>query len=221
MMHDNIRVAVIDDHPLLREGVIHILQGQADIEVVGEGASADDALCVAQNELPDIILLDVSMPGGGVTAARRINAACPIVKIVMLTIAEDETIVGEALAAGARGYILKGVSGPDLVRTLRTINEGANFVTPSLAARLLAEGQAKKDEPDPLSLLTAREEQILRQVAEGMSNREIGDALNIAEKTVKHYMTNILQKLQVRNRVTAALLARELIERKEIDDGAF
>jgi DNA-binding NarL/FixJ family response regulator len=214
-MRETLRVAVVDDHPLMRAGIIRTLESDGEIEIVGEGASADEALKIAQETLPDIILVDISMPGGGINAAKSITSACPVVKVVILTVSEDEETVSAALAAGATGYILKGVSGPELLRTLESIKDGASYVSPSLAARLLSDTKSRKssdtasDDPDPLSLLTAREEQILAYVAKGMKNREIGDELNLSEKTVKHYMTNILQKLQVRNRVTAALLAQK------------
>lgn len=211
-MSERFRIAVIDDHPLVRSGVIRTLEKQPEFAVIGEGASCDDAVRIAQEELPDLILLDVSMPGGGVNAARTIAATCPVVKIVMLTVSEDEATVTSALEAGARGYILKGVSGPDFIKTLRAIAQGEAYVSPALAARLLAGGKAprsaKKDAKSGLlSLLTARELTILQHLAQGKSNREIGDAVGLTERTVKHYMHNILQKLQVQNRVAAALFA--------------
>jgi DNA-binding NarL/FixJ family response regulator len=213
-MTDKIRVVLVDDHPLLREGVASTLDAEPDFQVVGQGSNADEALQLAQDLMPDLIMLDVSMGGGGINAARAIAAACPIVKIAMLTVSEDEDDVLAALKVGARGYVLKGVSGPELVRIVRSINAGEPYVTPSLAASLLGElrEQTNVDEdtaPDPLSELTKRERQILEQVATGRSNKEIADHLFLSEKTVKHYMTNILQKLQVRNRVEAALLAQK------------
>jgi DNA-binding NarL/FixJ family response regulator len=131
----------------------------------------------------------------------------------MLTVSEDEEDVLAALKAGARGYVLKGVSGPELVRIVRTINRGESYVTPSLAASLLVELRERDGHheatPDPLSELTDRERQILELVATGRSNKEIAEEVFLSEKTIKHYMTNILQKLQVRNRVEAALLAQK------------
>lgn len=212
-MTDNIRVVLVDDHPLLREGVASTLDAEPDFEVVGQGSNADEALSLARDLMPDLIMLDVSMGGGGINAARAIAAACPIVKIVMLTVSEDEEDVLAALKVGARGYVLKGVSGPELVRIVRAVNNGEPYVTPSLAASLLGElheqTRGKDAAPDPLSELTDRERQILEQVATGRSNKEIAERLHLSEKTVKHYMTNILQKLQVRNRVEAALLAQK------------
>jgi DNA-binding NarL/FixJ family response regulator len=212
-MTETIRIALVDDHPLLREGVASTLEAEPDIEVVGQGGNAEEALSLASDLLPDLIMLDVSMSGGGINAARTIAAACPVVKIVMLTVSEDEDDVLAALKVGARGYVLKGVSGPELVHIVRLINSGESYVTPSLAATLLGElreqHKEKKSAPDPLSELTSRERQILELVSTGRSNKEIADEIFLSEKTVKHYMTNILQKLQVRNRVEAALLAQK------------
>lgn len=209
-MTEKIRVVLVDDHPMLREGVASTLEAESDFEVVAQGSNAKDALTLARDQMPDVIMLDVSMDGGGINAASAIAAACPIVKIVMLTVSEDEDDVLAALKVGARGYVLKGVSGPELVRIVRLVNEGESYVTPSLAASLLGElREQKKPASDPLSELTDRERQILELLATGRSNKEIAGKLFLSEKTVKHYMTNILQKLQVRNRVEAALLAQK------------
>ncbi len=213
-MSEIIRVAVVDDHPMIRGGVTMTLGRQADIEVVAEGENGDDAIRIANEHLPDVMLLDLSMPGGGIECARRIATDCPAVRIVMLTVSEDEGDVTNALAAGARGYLLKGVSGPDLVSAVRSIHSGNDYVSPGLAARLLVDQRRQREESETpealISKLNHREEQILLLVAEGLSNREIAEQLSLAEKTVKHYMTNILQKLHVTNRVKAALLASNI-----------
>ena len=181
--------------------------------MVAEGASADDAIRIVKDELPDIVLLDVSMPGGGIEAARTISRVCPVVKIIMLTVSESEEHVAQALAAGARGYVLKGTSGPELINTMRAVSRGEYYVTPGLggapadASPSAAEGRAAQD--GDLPELTKREEQILDHVARGMTNKEIAKSLSISEKTVKHYMTNIMQKLRVRNRVEAVLVFRK------------
>lgn len=211
-MPENIRIVLVDDHPLFREGVATTLAEEADIEIVGQGESADDAVRLVNELLPDIILLDISMLGGGIVAARQINEVYPVVKIVMLTVSEHDDDVVSALQAGARGYILKGIGGDDLINIVRSVNEGASYVSPDLAARLLVEmknGAGPNEPPDSLTGLTKREEQILKHVSHGLSNKEVGRELSLQEKTIKHYMTNILQKLQVRNRVEAAILARD------------
>jgi two-component system nitrate/nitrite response regulator NarL len=211
-MIEPIRVAVIDDHPLFREGVAHTIQRSGALEVIGEGATADDAIRIAKAELPDIVLLDVNMPGGGVEAARAISNVCPVIKIIMLTVSESEEHVHQAMEAGVRGYVLKGTSGLELVNTLRAVARGEYYVTPRLAARILALSKrpAKAaEQEDAFPDLTKREEQILDRVARGLTNKEIAKDLQISEKTVKHYMTNIMQKLQVRNRVEAALVFKK------------
>jgi len=209
-MGDRLRVAIIDDHPLFREGVVHTLRSARVLDVVGEGGTADDAVRIARQELPDIVLLDVSMPGGGIEAARSIARVCPIVKTIVLTVSESEQDVAQALDAGVKGYVLKGTSGSDLLKTMFAISRGESYVTPGLAARLLT--QVRKDPAPngaPLPELTEREGQILAQVAKGLTNKEIARALALSEKTVKHHMTNVMQKLQVRNRVEAAMVYRK------------
>ncbi len=213
-MDNKIEVVVVDDHPLLREGVANTLAASPSFSVVGQGSSAEDAVRLARDHLPDILLLDISMNGGGINAARDISAAYPVIKVVMLTVSEHEEDVFASLKAGARGYILKGVTARELVRIVQTIHAGETYVAPTLAASFLLEwreGRGKTGIPtDPLDELTERERQILELLSTGCSNKEIARDLDLSEKTVKHYMTNILQKLQVRNRVEAALLAQKI-----------
>lgn len=212
-MTEKIRVVVIDDHPLFREGVVNTLRNQPDFVVVGEGISSDDAVRLVLEYLPEAILLDISIPGSGLTAIPQIASKCPFTKIVMLTASDEEDDVMTALKAGAHGYILKGVLGSELSHIIRTVVGGGSYVTPALAASLLAEMTNKstqKAEPNPLDALTEREHQILELVAKGLSNKEIAVELVLAEKTIKHYMTNVLQKLHVRNRVEAALLSKRI-----------
>jgi len=216
-MQDKVRIVVVDDHPLFRDGVALTLAAVPEFEIAGQGVNAEEAVRLAADMLPDIMLLDISMPGGGISAAQQIAAACPVVKIVMLTVSKHDDDVISALRAGARGYILKGVGGEELVTIVRAIHRGESYVSPDLAARLLTEvrGSGRRAAaPDALADLTAREEQILKLVSRGLSNKEIGLELDLQEKTVKHYMTNILQKLQVRNRVEAALLARDRLQER-------
>jgi two-component system nitrate/nitrite response regulator NarL len=209
----NIRVVLIDDHPMLRDGVSLTLSSASNIDVVAQGENAQDAIHLSQTQLPDIILLDISMPGGGIEAANVITKTCPVVKIIMLTVSEREDDVMKSLHAGACGYILKGVGGNELIEIMGAIHCGDSYVSPGLAARMLSELKKKPlletDVQDIFSELTAREEQILESISRGLSNKEIGSEYDITEKTVKHYVTNVLQKLQVRNRVEAALLAQK------------
>jgi DNA-binding NarL/FixJ family response regulator len=213
-MASSIQVAVVDDHPLFREGVVNTLSGSPDIEVVGQGSTADDAVRLARDLLPDVLLVDISMEGGGINAVRAITESYPVIKIIMLTVSESEEDVLRSLKAGARGYILKGVTARELVKIVCAVHAGEAYVTPALAASLLVDlredRQSLGPSPSPLDELTEREHQILELLAKGSSNKEIARELNLSEKTVKHYMTNILQKLQVRNRVEAALLAQQV-----------
>ena len=214
-MPDRIRIAVVDDHPLLRDGVVHVLKCSKLFDVVAEGRCGADAVNIARTLAPDLILLDVSMPGGGVEAASQIAASTPQVRCVMLTVSEEEEIVSGALQAGARGYILKGTSGPELVRIVQAVHQGDSYVTPGLAARLLKhvpqQPVVKAEKNGGACDLTLREEQVLDHVSRGLTNKEIANSLRLSEKTVKHYMTNILQKLNVRNRVEAVLMARDSV----------
>jgi len=206
-MIDSIRVAVVDDHPMFRQGVVNLLRKAGDIEVVGEGATASDSLKIAQQRVPDIILLDVSIAGGGIEAAAALAGAHPDIRVIMLTASEDEQHVASALKSGARGYILKGCSGQEVVEAVRAIARGESYIAPNLAARLLSK---KRCETEPVSdcnsrNLTSREAEVFALVARGMSNKEIARAFNTTERTIKHHMTNIMQKLNVRNRVQAAM----------------
>jgi DNA-binding NarL/FixJ family response regulator len=211
-MTDVLQIAIIDDHPLFRAGVAQALERYPDFEVIAEGETTAQAISIASRKLPDVMLLDVSMPGGGVNAVRQIASEVPVVKVIMLTVSEDEDDVTSSLRAGAKGYVLKGVAARELAEIIRSVASGDVYVTPSLAASLLFEltgaSARQTGEPNPLDDLTDRERQILERVAAGDSNKEIGAQLQLSEKTVKHHMTNILQKLQVRNRVEAALMAR-------------
>lgn len=211
-MSEIIRLVVVDDHPLLLDGLISTLDLIDDFDVVGEGESYTDAVSLALELVPDTILLDVSMPGGGVEAARDIHEALPSITIIMLTASEDEKDVMSALQAGANAYVLKGIGGNELVDIVRRVSFGETFITPSLAGNILSHSYA--DQPntnqtdDLLSKLNDRESRILSYLEQGFTNKQIGDELFLSEKTIKHYMTSILQKLQVKNRVQAALLAK-------------
>jgi DNA-binding NarL/FixJ family response regulator len=210
-----IRIAIVDDHPLFREGVARSLGEIGGFEVVGEGASAEDAERLVAATRPDIVLLDISMPGGGLTAAANIMAGHPGQKVVMLTVSEANADVAQALNAGARGYVLKGVGSKALAEILSNVAAGESYVSPTLSARLLSDLllQPTTRKADPIQQLTGRETDILRLVAEGLSNKEVAARLSLQEKTVKHHMTRVLAKLKVRNRTEAALLMREARER--------
>ena len=215
-MTGTIRIAIVDDHPLFREGVARSLGEIGGFAVVGEGASAEDAERLVQTIAPDILLLDISMPGGGLNAAATILSGHPGQKIVMLTVSETNADVAQALNTGVRGYVLKGVGSKTLAEILSDVAAGQSYVSPTLSARLLSDLlQPASRKPDPLSQLTGREAEILRLVAEGLSNKEVAARLSLQEKTVKHHMTRVLAKLNVRNRTEAALLMHEAKEREK------
>jgi two-component system nitrate/nitrite response regulator NarL len=208
---DVIRVAIVDDHPILRDGLVYTFNRADGFEVVGQGGTAEEAISIAELALPDLILLDLNMPGDGVHAARRISESCPAVRIVILTAHDGEEHVAAALRGGASGYVVKGVSSEELVKTVRAVHGGEGYVSPGLAAKLLrmrSWDPPSGRTPGEVVDLTSREEEILRLVSAGRSNKEIGETVGLTEKTVKHYMTNILQKLHARNRVEAAVIAR-------------
>jgi two-component system, NarL family, nitrate/nitrite response regulator NarL len=209
---NRLRIAIVDDHPMFRDGVAMTLASDPTIELVGQGSTAENAIQISQDILPDVLLLDISLPGGGIPATREIARLFPYIKVIMLTASENEEHVSGALEAGARGYILKGIGAAELLRTVHAVHHGESYVSPQLAARLLTTMRTRPPAPaidDPLPSLTKREEQILDAVANGRTNKEVAKQLNISEKTVKHYMTNIMHKLQVRNRVEAALMAKK------------
>jgi two-component system, NarL family, nitrate/nitrite response regulator NarL len=212
-MHDHIRVAVVDDHPIFREGVAYVLGQTSDIKIVAEGATIQDALSICEIHSPDIILLDVSMPGGGIEALRAIRQNHSTVKTVMLTTSEDADDVTTALENGAVGYVVKGCSGSELSHIIRLIQNSHSYVTPTLAARLLSRTKRSHIFEAPnlsqTASLTDRENRVLHFLSQGLMNKEIGCRLELNEKTVKHHMTRIMQKLKVRNRTEVVLVARK------------
>ena len=211
-MSDVIRIVLADDHPIYRDGLARSLNDDPGLEVVGEASDGAEAAEVVLRERPDVVLLDISMPkGGGIAALSRIMQMQAPPRVAMLTASEADDDLMQAIKLGAMGYILKGVGAGELVDLVHELHAGRSYVSPGLAGRLLVAMRRRdvKAEVNPLDDLSRREEDILKLVAQGKSNREVGDALELQEKTVKHYMTSILQKLQVRNRVEAAMLARQ------------
>jgi two-component system, NarL family, nitrate/nitrite response regulator NarL len=206
-----IRLAVIDDHPLFREGVARILD-DLGFDVVAEGGSAGDAIRVADEDRFDVMLVDISMPGGGLAAAEEILRRHPHQKIVMLTVSELTDDVTQALNLGAKGYVLKGVDPRELTEVLRMVANGETYVSPTLSARVVSDLSARSvaaARRQPIDELTEREREIMELVASGLSNKRIALKLDTHEKTVKHYMTRILAKLHMSNRTEAAVAFRE------------
>jgi DNA-binding NarL/FixJ family response regulator len=214
-MNPIIRIGIADDHPMLREGVANTLRKRADLQVVEQGANADDARDIAQRVRPDVMLMDVNMPGDVFAAVRFISTRLSNVKVMMLTVSESEDDAYMALEAGARGYVLKGVSGPDLVLAIRSVARGEMYITPEFAKKLLSNFKTREAEAHKIDL-THREEQVIREVSKGLTNREVASKLLISEKTVKHHMTCVMQKLHARNRVEAVSALRHYWEREAV-----
>ena len=208
-----IRVAIVDDHPLFREGVTRSLSEIEGFEIVAEGSSKDDATQIAESLGPDIMLMDISMPGGGLEAIPAILKIAPSQKIIMLTVSEDGDDVTTALDRGATGYVLKGVGARALAEVIRTVASGERYVAPTLSAKLLSSRTPTAGGKSGLIAgLTPREREVLELVAAGMSNKHIAIQLDLQEKTVKHHMTQIMTKLGVGNRTEAAMVLRDARE---------
>lgn len=209
------RILIVDDHPIFRQGLATALASTPDLIVCGEGASAEEAVALTRSLKPDLVLLDLSMPGGGLPAATAIRAEHPDLKLAVLTASEDSDNVLAALRAGAQGYVLKGIGGQSLIDAVRAIASGEGYIAPVLAARMLSEMSRETaprrglPEGAPLNDLTPRELEVLELVAGGLSNKEIALRGAMQEKTVKHHMTRILGKLRVRNRTEAAMVLRQ------------
>lgn len=201
-----ISIAVVDDHPILRHGLAAVLRNEPRFRLVAEGGSATEALQIAQVHRPDIMILDVNMPGGGIEALKQIVVEFPSVRCIILTVCDSADTAIAALNAGAQGYVLKGVSAADLRSAIWTVFNNESFVSPEFATKLLLAAQDKNHGTSTAdSRLSFREGQILREVEAGLSNRMVAEKLHISEKTVKHYMSSIMQKYGVNNRVSAVI----------------
>ncbi len=213
---DKLRVLVVDDHPLFREGIVSILNNQPDIEVVGEASDGLEALVMARHLRPSIVLMDISMPGtNGIEATRLIKRELPDVYVVMLTVRDEDEKLLEAIKSGAQGYLLKTIRAQQLIDMLYAAQRGEPTISPPLANRILDEFRRMANRPPTaaadapaLDPLTPREREVLDLVARGASDREIAQALVISVYTVKAHMRSILSKLQVSSRRQAAQLAK-------------
>ncbi|WP_210504535.1 response regulator [Nocardioides xinjiangensis] len=206
-----VRVLVVDDQELFRRGLIMLLGGDTDIEVVGEAADGVTATELAVTTAPDVVLLDVRMPRRtGVEACRAIKEAVPATKIIMLTVSDEEADLYESVKNGASGYLLKDSSIEEVAQAVRVVNEGQSLISPSMAVKLIDEfKQMSKPEREqgPALRLTERELEVLRLVAKGLNNREVAKELFISENTVKNHVRNILEKLQLHSRMEAVMYA--------------
>jgi two-component system NarL family response regulator len=210
---DDIRVMICDDHALFRRGLIMVLEAEDDIAVVAEAEDGEDAVEKAVEFVPDVVLMDVRMPGvDGIEATRRIAEKVPSARILMLTVSDEEEDLYEAIKAGATGYLLKEVSIEEVAPAARAVVAGQSLISPSMASKLLGEfsnlaKRAEERSSVPTPRLTDRELEVLRLVAQGKSNREIAGDLYISENTVKNHVRNILEKLHLHTRMEAVMYA--------------
>ena len=207
-----VRVLVADDHDAFRSGLRSLLATAADVDVVGEAASGDDAVRLAVRAHPDVVLMDVNMPGlDGIEATRRLVDAAPHVAVVVLTMHDDDETVFAAVRAGARGYLLKGASRAEILRAVRAVAAGDAIFGPGVARRLMTyfAQPAPAGTERPFPELTEREHEILDLVARGRSNAEITAQLGLSPKTIRNHVSNVFAKLQVRDRAEAIVRARE------------
>ncbi len=219
---DRVRVLIADDHALFRRGLIMVLESEPDIEVVAEAQDGAEVIAKTEEFVPDVVLMDVRMPKlNGIEAARTIREMVPSVKIVMLTVSDEEDDLFDAIKAGANGYLLKEISIEEVADAIRSVTTGQSLLSPSMASKLLNEFNAlakQADEKPRLAAprLTTRELEVLKLVAQGMSNRDVAEQLFIAENTVKNHVRNILEKLQLHSRMEAVVYA---VREKLLDIG--
>ncbi|GAA3721086.1 two-component system NarL family response regulator [Spinactinospora alkalitolerans] len=211
---DPIRLLVVDDHAFFRRGLVSVLEEEPDIDLAGEAGDGIDAVRLAEELTPDVVLMDVQMPGmSGIDACAKVKAAVPSAKIVMLTISDEEEHLFDAIKAGATGYLLKSVAIDELPDAVRAVRDGQSFINPSMATKLIGEfaALARKEHQRPREMpnpqLTGRETEVLKEIARGLSNRDIARVLHISENTVKNHVRNILEKLQLHTRMEAAMWA--------------
>ncbi len=210
-MSESFRVLLVDDHDIVRQGLKSVLRGHPEFNVVGEARDGEEAVREAKREQPDLVVMDVRMPKlGGIEACREIRSAVPGAKVLMLTSYTDETAVMAAIVAGASGFMLKEVNTADLIEAMRTVANGGKTLDPASSATVIEQirrGNVVSEEDRLVQSLTEREQKILELVAEGQTNREIGEQLYLSERTVKHHVSDILGKLGLTRRVEAATFA--------------
>lgn len=207
-----IRVFVLDDHEVVRRGVIAMLEIEDDLEIVGEASNAAQAVARIPALRPDVAILDVRLPDGdGITVCREVRSRLPELRCLMLTSFADDEALFDAVMAGASGYVLKQIHGMDLVGAVRTLASGQALLDPESTLRMMRRLRERSSAPaDPLAALTEQERRVLDLIGEGLTNREIGEQLYLAEKTVKNYVTSLLAKLDMRRRTEAAALSARL-----------
>jgi DNA-binding NarL/FixJ family response regulator len=208
-----IGVFLLDDHEIVRMGVRELLEAEPDIKVVGEAGTAESALARIPAIRPDVAVLDVRLPDGdGVTVCRQIRSTMPEVACLMLTSYADDQALFDAVLAGAAGYVLKQIRGSDLVGAIRTVASGQSMLDPAAAAAMMARLRDEATHSDPLSGLTGQERTILELIGEGLTNRQIGERMFLAEKTVKNYVSGLFAKLGMERRAQAAAYAARVFD---------
>ncbi|MEV0236256.1 response regulator transcription factor [Nonomuraea sp. NPDC050786] len=206
-----IRVFLVDDHEVVRRGVAALLGSEADIEVIGEAGTAESAIARIPALKPDVAVLDVRLPdGSGVDVCREVRSRLPGLACLMLTSFADDDALFDAVMAGASGYVLKQIHGSDLVAAVRTVASGQSLLDPQTTAAMLQRLRDQAGRKDPLATLSEQERHILDLIGEGLTNRQIGERMFLAEKTVKNYVSNLLAKLNMQRRTQAAALAARL-----------
>ena len=206
-----IRVFLLDDHEIVRRGVKDLLELEPDIQVVGEASNAAEALARVPALRPDVAVLDVRLPDGdGVTVCRELRSQMPSLACLMLTSFADDEALFDAILAGASGYVLKQIRGSDLTGAVRAVAAGESLLDPRATAKVMERLRDHASRKDPLAALTEREREILVLIGEGLTNRQIGERIFLAEKTIKNYVSNLLAKLGMQRRTQAAVFAAEV-----------
>ncbi|MCA4726612.1 response regulator [Mycolicibacterium fortuitum] len=207
----SIRVFLLDDHELVRRGVRDLLEAEGDVHIVGEAGSIVEALSQIPTIRPDVAVLDVRLPDGdGITVCREVKSRCPETSCLMLTSFGDDDALLNAILAGAAGYVLKKIRGNDLLHAVRTVAAGGSLLDPAATARMMERLREQAEAKDPLQELSQQERRVLELVGDGLTNRQIGDEMFLAEKTIKNYVSSLLTKLGLERRTQVAVLATEL-----------
>jgi two-component system, NarL family, nitrate/nitrite response regulator NarL len=204
-----IRIGIADDHCIVREGLVRVLRKIPDARVVFEGKTAEEAIRLAADHEPDLLIVDLGMEGGGLNAIRMINEQTPEVRCVVFTASEDPMTAITAMSLGAKGYILKGIGADELVKALKSVLDDHSYVSPEFAMKLVSAANARKESSAEEANLNVREVQVITEVEKGLTNRQIAERLKISEQTVKYYMTSLMQKYRVSNRTLAVLEYRK------------
>ena len=213
-MAKSVRVFLLDDHEVVRRGLRELLESEGDIEVIGEAGTAAVAIARIPALRPDVAILDARLPdGSGIDVCRQVRSADPAIRVIILTSFDDDEALFSAIMAGAAGYVLKQVTGQDLLAAVRIVAGGASLLDPQVTERVMRRLREGSDSgPEELKQLSAQERRILELVAEGLTNRQIGERMFLAEKTVKNYMSSILAKLGLERRTQAAVFATRLLK---------